>query len=122
MRGGKPKRARGHLSRGALLSLLLHAHLLVLVLVPAWILGGREEARGADGAAGACRGVAPEGRPRGLPALDPRPRAPRERRAPPRRAPKKKPTPTAPLAKERPPASKPEPEVVVPPLPPMPEP
>src|SRR5262245_57098408 len=37
-------RVRGHLSRGALLSLLVHVHLLVPIGLAAWIYGGRQEA------------------------------------------------------------------------------
>ena len=37
-------RVRGHLPRGALLSLLLHVHLLVPIGLAAWIYGGRQEA------------------------------------------------------------------------------
>src|SRR5262245_20814081 len=37
-------RARGYLSRGALLSLLLHVHLLTPIALAAWIFGGRQEA------------------------------------------------------------------------------
>ena len=37
-------RARGYLSRGALLSLLLHVHLLAPIGLAAWIYGGRQEA------------------------------------------------------------------------------
>src|SRR5204863_5698906 len=37
-------RARGFLSRGALLSLLVHVHLLTPIGVAAWIYGGRQQA------------------------------------------------------------------------------
>ena len=37
-------RVRGHLPRGALLSLLLHFHLLVPIGLAAWIYGGRQQA------------------------------------------------------------------------------
>src|SRR5262245_38702125 len=37
-------RVRGHLSRGALLSLLVHVHLLAPIGLAAWIYGSRQEA------------------------------------------------------------------------------
>ena len=37
-------RARGYLSRGALLSLLLHVHLLTPIGLAVWIFAGRQEA------------------------------------------------------------------------------
>ena len=37
-------RARGYLSRGALLALLLHVHLLTPIGLAVWIFAGRQEA------------------------------------------------------------------------------
>src|ERR1051325_5183475 len=39
-----PSRARGYLSRGALLALLVHVHVLTPIGVAAWIYGGRQQA------------------------------------------------------------------------------
>jgi TonB family protein len=125
MRRGTAQRARGFLSRGALLSLLIHANVLVPLGIAAWVYGGREEARKAEDLDVAFE-EAPADLPKDLPPLEPlppddlRPEKPKpqrvkkaERKLAELEQKKKKPAPTPP--------PKPE-EVVVPPLPPMPPP
>ena len=132
MRQRLSTRARGNLSRGALISLLLHLNLVAPIVIAAWIYGGREEAQRAeevdvafqeaDQTAAAARSAADR-----ADAGDAGARAPKgaqarqeaikelakveagraeESREPPK--PEKK--------------EKPEPEVVAPPMPPMPPP
>jgi TonB family protein len=119
-------RERGHLGRGALLSLLLHALMLAPLVVAALILGGREEAQRAEEVDVGFESVADEQLPPNLPALEPPKEAPSAlEKLPPeaKKPPKKKPPrdKTA-LAKQEAAKPKPEPEIIVPPLPPMPAP
>jgi TonB family protein len=126
-------RARGFLSRGALLSLLLHVHLLTPIAVAAWIYGGRQEAaREAQKAQEVdveFKAVTEAELPKDLPPVEPlpdklEPPKPPQPRAD-RRKPEKKPlakTPQEKVAEDKVEKPKPEQEVVVPPLPPMPKP
>ena len=70
-------RARGYLSRGALLALLLHVHLLAPIGVAIWVFGGRQEAaREAQRAQEVdveFRDVTAAELPKDLPPLDPAP-------------------------------------------------
>jgi len=125
-------RARGFLSRGALLSLLLHVHLLTPIGVAAWIYGSRQEAaREAQRAQEVdveFKDVTAAELPKDLPSIEPlpdqleppKPLKPRDRRkAEKKDAPK---TPEQKVAdKDEKPKPKPD-EVVVPPMPPMPKP
>ena len=70
MREGKPRRARANLSRGGLYSLILHAHLLIPLMVAAWVYGGRQEAQRAEEIDVAFEDVRPEELPADLPPLD----------------------------------------------------
>ena len=63
-------RARGYLSRGALLSLLLHVHLLTPIGLAVWVFGGPPGGR-AGGAAGAGGRRRVQGRDRGRAAQGP---------------------------------------------------
>ena len=128
MRQRLSTRARGHLSRGALISLLLHLNLVAPLVIAAWIYGGREEAEKAAEVDVAFQEVDPSTLPPDLPPIEPlpEPNEPDAKKAPPPE--KKKPElvkvpKPAKLKKPTPPKpEKPEPEVVVPPLPPMPPP
>ncbi|HET6280438.1 MAG TPA: TonB family protein [Polyangia bacterium] len=112
----RERRLAGRLRRGALVALLLHAQILGPLVILTFIYAAREEAERADEVDVAFRDVDPEELPKDLPSLDdltardelppPRPPKPRDRL-------KKRPPA---LAKETPP----EPEVRIPPLPPMP--
>jgi TonB family protein len=125
MRRETAHRTRGFLSRGALLSLLIHANLLVPLGIAAWVYGGREEARKAEDLDVAFEEASAADLPKDLPPLEPlppddlRPEKPKPERT-------KKPLPK--LAqneqkKKKPAETPPKPEeVVVPPLPPMPQP
>jgi hypothetical protein len=121
-------RARGQLSRGALISLLLHLNVVAPLVIAAWIYGGREEAEKAAEVDVAFQAVDPSTLPPDLPPIEPTPEPlePEAKKAPPPE--KKKPELTKvpkpeKLKKTAPPKpEKPEPEVVVPPLPPMPPP
>jgi TonB family protein len=124
------KRARGHLGRGILLSLLLHAQLLAPLAIAAFVYGGREEARRAEEVDVAFESVAEDELPRDLPSFEPpksdetalerlRPEAKKEAKKPPKKKPERD---KKPLVAKDEPKSKPEPEIVVPPLPPMPPP
>ncbi|HVX95392.1 MAG TPA: energy transducer TonB [Polyangia bacterium] len=119
-------RSRGHLGRGALYSLLLHAALLMPIGIVAFVLGAREEAQRAEEVDVGFESVPDSQLPENLPPLEP-PKAaedaleklkPEAQKPPPQ---KKKPL-EEPLAKKDEPKPKPEPEVVAPPMPPMPEP
>jgi outer membrane biosynthesis protein TonB len=121
------KRARGHLSRGALISLLLHVNLVTPVAIAAWVYGGREEAQRNEEVDVAFQAVDQTALPDDLPPIEPTP----EPAEPPSKETKKEKVekPRKPEAKLQPeekkktePEKKPEPEVVVPPLPPMPPP
>jgi hypothetical protein len=121
MQQRKSKRARGHLGRGALFSLLLHAHVLVPLTIAAIVLGRREAAQRAEEVDVAFDEAAPEELPPGLPPLEP-PRAtpePPPARTPPEKKKKPKLAPPDKRMAQTPP--KPEPELVVPPMPPMPK-
>jgi TonB family protein len=116
-------RARGHLGRGALVSLLLHALLLAPIVVAAVVLGAREEEQRAEEVDVGFESVGDEQLPADLPTLEPpknQQDALEKLKPDAKKAPKKKPPRALALAKQEP--AKPEPEVVVPPLPPMPEP
>jgi TonB family protein len=121
-------RARGHLPRGALLSLLLHVHLLVPLGILIWIYAGRQEAereaRLAQEIDVDFQAVEPADLPKDLPPVEP---VPDELRPPKPAEPKplrEKPTEQAQKKKDekKEAEAKKDPEVVVPPLPPMPEP
>jgi TonB family protein len=118
------------LSRGALLSLLLHVNLFGPIGLAAWIYGNEEEARRAAEVDVAFEDGSTANLPDDLPPIEPPP--PEALDAPmkpekekPKLAPRKK-TELAKQEQEKKkdadkPKPKPEPEVVVPPLPPMPE-
>jgi TonB family protein len=128
-------RARGFLSRGALLSLLLHVHLLAPIALAAWIYGGRQqaerEAQKAQEVDVEFQQVAEAELPKDLPPIEPlpdqldAPKPPQPRRDK-RKVAKKQPAQKAPeekvADKVEKPKPKPEPEVVAPPMPPMPKP
>lgn len=122
------KRARGHLSRGALISLLLHLNAVAPLVVAAWVYGGREERERAEEVDVAFQAVDQTALPPDLPPIEPTPEPlePPARPEKPEKKPKvdkeklKKPEPEAKKKPSQPP--KPEPEVVVPPLPAMPPP
>ena len=63
-------RLRGHLGRGALLSLFLHAQLFVPLLVLIFVYAGREESQRAEEVDVAFRDVTPEELPADLPPLE----------------------------------------------------
>jgi TonB family protein len=131
MRQRLSTRARGNLSRGALISLLLHLNVVAPIVIAAWIYGGREEAQRAEEVDVAFQAADQTELPPDLPPIEPSPQTlePEAKRAPapkpdkkhpelvkvPKPEPQKKPPP--PPKKE-----KPEPEVVAPPMPPMPPP
>jgi outer membrane biosynthesis protein TonB len=126
MRQRLGKRARGHLSRGALISLLLHFNVVAPIAIAAWVLGGREEAQRAEEVDVAFQAADQTALPPDLPPIEPTPEPAMEPDA------KKAPKPEKkrelvkvppPEKKKRPPIpDKPEPEVVAPPMPPMPPP
>ena len=131
MRQGLSTRARGNLSRGALISLLLHLNVVAPVVIAAWIYGGREEAQRAEEVDVAFQAADQTELPPDLPPIEPSPETmePEAKKAP--KPDKKRPElvkvpkpeaqkkPEAPK-KEKP--EKPEPEVIAPPMPPMPPP
>src|SRR5262245_17391646 len=90
-------RARGYLSRGALLSLLLHVHLLTPIALAAWIFGGRQEAeREAQRAQEVdveFKNVTAAELPPDLPPLDPAPPDQLQPPKPPKPRPERKPEP-----------------------------
>src|SRR3954451_9170803 len=132
MRRRPDNRARGFLSRGALLSLLVHANVLGPLAIAAWIYGGREEAQRAEemdvgfedaGAADLPKDLPPIESPppdvlQPLPPAEPKPEDHKKRelaKAEPEKPKKKEP--------EKPkPEQKPQPQAVVPPTPPPPAP
>ena len=65
-----PSRARGHLGRGALFSLLLHAQVIAPLVIAAVIYGGREEAQRAEEVDVGFEDVAAEDLPKDLPSID----------------------------------------------------
>jgi TonB family protein len=111
-------RTRGHLGRGAVLSLLAHGALVAPIVAAAIVLGGREEAQKAEEVDVGFESVPDEQLPADLPPLEPpKSDAEAEKLKPDaKKAPPKKPAPR--LAKVEP--AKPEPEIVTPPMPPMP--
>jgi TonB family protein len=120
------KRARGHLGRGTLLSLLVHAQLLLPLGIAAYVYGGREEARRAEEIDVGFESVAEEELPKDLPPLEPpsdqsalEKLTPEAKKPPKEKLPKDKKE-LAELEKPKP-KPKPEPEVVAPPMPPMPQ-
>ncbi len=129
MRRRPVTRVRGYLSRGALLSLLIHANLLVPLGIAAWIYGGREEAQRAEDMDVAFEDASTANLPKDLPPLDQvppddlRPEKPikPERKKPERKLVEVQKKDKKDKKKEKQAEAKPE-EVVVPPLPPMPPP
>jgi hypothetical protein len=123
------KRARGHLSRGALISLLLHVNITAPIAIAAWVYGGREEAQRNEEVDVAFQAVDQTALPPDLPPIEPTPEP-----EPPTKEEKKEkektrkpeaktqPKPLEKKDEKAPEPKKPEPEVVVPPLPPMPPP
>jgi TonB family protein len=121
-------RVRGHLPRGALLSLLLHVHLLVPIGLAAWVYGGRQqaarEAQRAQEMDVEFQDATAAELPKDLPSIEPpaeeleppKPPPPKADRKPERKLAEKK------AADANEVVAKPEPEVEVPPLPPMPKP
>ena len=112
-------RARGYLSRGALLALLLHVHLLAPIGVAIWVFGGRQEAaREAQRAQEVdveFRDVTAAELPKDLPPLEPAPPDQLEPPKPPApRAPARHPPPKHPQKKaEGQAAPKPQPQPIV---------
>jgi TonB family protein len=127
-------RARGHLSRGALISLLVHLNLVAPLVIAAWVYGGREEAQRAEEVDVAFQDASDTVLPADLPPIEPTPTAEpqeapakiaRERKVPLKvtreEKQKKERIAEEKREEERKELQKPEPEVVVPPLPPMPQ-
>jgi TonB family protein len=121
-------RARGNLPRGALLSLLLHVHLLVPLGIVIWVYAGRQEAereaRLAQEIDVDFQAVDPADLPKDLPPVDPVPDELKPPKPPELKPLREKPTALAQKKKEeeKKAEAKKDPEVIVPPLPPMPEP
>lgn len=120
-------RTRGHLGRGALSALLLHVHLLAPFVIATFIYAAREEAQRAEEMDVGFEDVPAEELPADLPPLDDTPEplaeAP-DRKVKPdreqkREAQKREEEVRKPEEKQA--EKKPDPEIVVPPLPPMPE-
>ncbi|HTA19951.1 MAG TPA: hypothetical protein VK989_11695, partial [Polyangia bacterium] len=118
-------RSRGHLGRGVLFSLQLHALLLGPVIIAAFVYGGREAAERAEEVDVGFENVPDEQLPADLPALEP-PKSdedvleklkPEAKKEPKKEKDKKKPDEKIAVARADKP--KPEPEIVVPPMPPM---
>jgi hypothetical protein len=120
MQQRRSRATRGHTTTGALLSLLVHAALIVPLLLMAWVYGGREEAQRAEEVDVAFQDIPIEELPADLPPIEPPPPTPETTK--PRPKPDRKKPPKSQLAENKKKETKPEPEVVVPPLPPMPEP
>src|SRR3954469_4555037 len=122
-------RTRGYLSRGALLALLVHVHLLTPIGLVAWIYGGRQEAaREAQRAQEVdveFKDVTAADLPKDLPPIDPLPDQLTPPKPPPRPEARRK---LEPKVAEKKPAEKekdekealkkPQPEVAPPPQPP----
>jgi TonB family protein len=121
------KRGRGFLSRGALISLLLHLNVVGPLVVAAWIYGGREEAQRAEEVDVAFQAADQTDLPADLPPIEPTPEPlePSAKKDKPDKQKVKKPA-LAPREPEKktppPPPPKPEPVVAVPPPPPPPQP
>ena len=130
-------RARGYLSRGTLISLLVHVNLVAPLAIAAWVYGGREEAQRAEEVDVAFQDASDTALPADLPPIEPTP-TPEPQEAPAkiareRKIPLKVPEKTEEQKKkerireaqkreeEKKELLQPEPEVVVPPLPPMPQ-
>jgi TonB family protein len=119
-------RTGGHLGRGALYSLLLHAALLAPIGALAFVWGSREEAQRAEEVDVGFESVPDSQLPPDLPQLEPPKNdetaleklKPEAKKPPPKKKPEEK---KLELAKKDEPKSKPEPEIVVPPMPPMPQ-
>ncbi len=115
------KRARGSLSRGALISLLLHFNLVAPLVIAAWVYGGREEAQKAEEVDVAFQAADQTALPDDLPPIEPTP----ETAEPPVKATPDKDKPKKPAVKppeqtqknqeKKPEPPKPEPEVAIPP-------
>jgi TonB family protein len=130
-------RARGYLSRGALISLLVHVNLVAPLVIAAWVYGGRQEAQRAEEVDVAFQDPGDTVLPADLPPIEPTPtpepkeapaKVARERKVPLKVAEKKEEQKKKERIEERQKREeqkrelqKPEPEVVVPPLPPMPQ-
>ena len=134
-------RGRGFLSRGALISLLVHLNLVAPLVIAAWVYGGREEAQRAEEVDVGFQDASDTQLPADLPPLDPTtpttpptpeppPKVARERKLPLKVAPVEPPKDKEKKDKiaeekkreeQKKDLQKPEPEVVVPPLPPMPQ-
>jgi TonB family protein len=132
----KETRLRGHLGRGALLSIWLHAQIFVPLLILIFVYAARDEAQRAEEVDVAFRDASNEELPPDLPPVEETPPPPRatpevpesaQRHDDKKKKPKDKAKPVK-LAEKPPeetkpqPKEKPEPEVPVPPLPPMPPP
>jgi TonB family protein len=127
MRQRQQRRARGFLSRGALISLLLHVNIFGPIMLAAWIYGGDEEAQRNAEVDVAFEDGATANLPEDLPPIEPPPPEPLDAQKPEKEKPEPKKKKIE-IAKQAPESKKeaekqkpkPEPEVVVPPLPPMP--
>ncbi|HSS38121.1 MAG TPA: TonB C-terminal domain-containing protein [Polyangia bacterium] len=115
------KRARGSLSRGALISLLLHFNLVAPLVIAAWVYGGREEAQKAEEVDVAFQAADQTALPDDLPPIEPTPETPE---APAKTAEKEKekkkpaikiPEQAKKNPEKKPESPKPEPEVAIPP-------
>ncbi len=73
MRQRLSTRARGNLSRGALISLLLHLNVVAPVVIAAWIYGGRQEAQRAEEVDVAFQAADQTELPPDLPPIEPSP-------------------------------------------------
>ncbi|HVZ90005.1 MAG TPA: TonB C-terminal domain-containing protein, partial [Polyangia bacterium] len=130
MRQRLSTRARGTLSRGALISLLLHFNVVAPIVVAAWIYGGREEAQRAEEVDVAFQEADQTALPPDLPPIEPTPEPlePPDKTKPEKDKDKKKQPQIKPVAQKKPEPpkpekkEKPEPEVVVPPPEQMPPP
>jgi TonB family protein len=125
----KETRLRGHLGRGVLVAIWLHAQIFVPLLIMIFVYAAREEAQRAEEVDVAFRDASNEELPPDLPAVDDTPPPPRATPETPEEArkreeKKKKEKKPVKLAEKQPQPEKqkPEPEVPVPPMPPMPKP
>ena len=73
MRQRLSPRARGNLSRGALISLLLHLNVVAPIVIAAWIYGGRQEAQRAEEVDVAFQAADQTELPPDLPPIEPSP-------------------------------------------------
>ncbi len=129
----KETRLRGHLGRGVLIAIWLHAQIFVPLLIMIFVWAAREEAQRAEEVDVAFRDVSSEELPADLPPVDdvvppprPMPETPEEVRKRQEKEKQKKKNKDKPIKlaekQPQPEKQKPEPEVKVPPLPPMPKP